>query len=771
MSYQVLARKWRPRLFREMVGQEHVLQALINALDNNRLHHAYLFAGTRGVGKTTIARILAKCLNCETGVSSEPCGQCSVCTEIAEGRFVDLIEVDAASRTKVEDTRELLENVQYAPTRGRYKVYLIDEVHMLSNSSFNALLKTLEEPPPHVKFLLATTDPQKLPVTVLSRCLQFNLKNMSPERVVGHLRFVLEKELVPFEEAALWHLGRAADGSMRDAMSLTDQAIAFGGGKISEAEVRAMLGTLDSTLVWKLVQALADENPAALFTVVDELSQQAPDYSAALAELAAILHRIAIAQVLPQAVDNALGDAEMLQHHAAAMAGENVQLFYQMALLARRDLPLAPDPRGGFEMALLRMLAFKPQGVANIPTASLAGAGQSAAPGAQSAGQSATQIATQTAPLNSAPAASTPAVAAPGSVAVENLAPVEPPQTTASPIVDQQVVDQQAAVQRPPLGSVANQTETQSAQPTPSPVQDDAPPWSVDPQPQTPPQALQSETEQAAQQPDQYQQVESGKKPLPEVEPQMAAAAMPVQAPAAMAEAVIQEPVVHETVVHEAVIEETVVENTAIQEAGPTATPAVAPAAEQQSAPVDEQAAMRERLRQQVAEVQTAPGASFTQGQASERPVAPAKPQPEVAEPRQAVPAARLDALSTGSWPAMYPQVGVTGILHSIASHLELLERQDNILFFTLDQSFSSLYDEGHQRRLGDLLGDFFGQPIRVQIQVGEVHGGTPARLIAATREAQLLSARDALSQDPLVQELQSELGAQLVPDSVEYLG
>ena len=286
MSYQVLARKWRPRLFREMVGQEHVLQALINALDNNRLHHAYLFAGTRGVGKTTIARILAKCLNCETGVSSEPCGQCSVCTEIADGRFVDLIEVDAASRTKVEDTRELLENVQYAPTRGRYKVYLIDEVHMLSNSSFNALLKTLEEPPPHVKFLLATTDPQKLPVTVLSRCLQFNLKNMSPERVVEHLRFVLEKELVPFEEGALWHLGRAADGSMRDAMSLTDQAIAFGGGKISEAEVRAMLGTLDSTLVWKLVRALAEENPAALFAAVEELSQQAPDYSAALAELA-----------------------------------------------------------------------------------------------------------------------------------------------------------------------------------------------------------------------------------------------------------------------------------------------------------------------------------------------------------------------------------------------------------------------------------------------------------------------------------------------------
>ncbi|WP_226864804.1 DNA polymerase III subunit gamma/tau, partial [Microbulbifer taiwanensis] len=371
MSYQVLARKWRPRLFREMVGQEHVLQALINALDNSRLHHAYLFAGTRGVGKTTIARILAKCLNCESGVSSEPCGQCAACTEIAEGRFVDLIEVDAASRTKVEDTRELLENVQYAPTRGRYKVYLIDEVHMLSNSSFNALLKTLEEPPPHVKFLLATTDPQKLPVTVLSRCLQFNLKNMSPERVVEHLRFVLEQEMVPFEEGALWHLGRAADGSMRDAMSLTDQAIAFGGGKISEAEVRAMLGSIDSGLVWKLLQALADESAPALFAAVEELAQQAPDYSAALAELANNLHRIAVAQVLPQSVDNALGDGERLRDHAARLAPENVQLYYQMALLARRDLPLVPDPRSGFEMALLRMLAFRPQGVADIPRASL----------------------------------------------------------------------------------------------------------------------------------------------------------------------------------------------------------------------------------------------------------------------------------------------------------------------------------------------------------------------------------------------------------------
>src|SRR5690554_2981751 len=381
MSYQVLARKWRPRIFREMVGQEHVLQALINALDHNRLHHAYLFTGTRGVGKTTIARILAKCLDCETGVSSEPCGQCSACREIAEGRFVDLIEVDAASRTKVEDTRELLENVQYAPTRGRYKVYLIDEVHMLSSHSFNALLKTLEEPPPHVKFLLATTDPQRLPVTVLSRCLQFNLKNMNPERIVQHLQFVLDKELVPFEESALWLLGRSADGSMRDAMSLTDQAIAFGSGKITETEVRAMLGTIDQGAINTLMTALANLDGKALLAAVEQVSEQSPDYAGVLAELLTLLHRIAIAQALPEAVDNSHGDRERVLELAQTLAPEDVQLFYQTALLGRRDLPLAPDPRAGLEMVLLRMLAFKPQGVADVPTKPLpTGAGDQAPP-------------------------------------------------------------------------------------------------------------------------------------------------------------------------------------------------------------------------------------------------------------------------------------------------------------------------------------------------------------------------------------------------------
>jgi DNA polymerase-3 subunit gamma/tau len=363
MSYQVLARKWRPRSFREMVGQEHVLQALINALDHDRLHHAYLFTGTRGVGKTTIARILAKCLNCERGVSSEPCGECSSCLEIAEGRSVDLIEVDAASRTKVEDTRELLENVQYAPTSSRYKVYLIDEVHMLSGHSFNALLKTLEEPPPHVKFLLATTDPQKLPATILSRCLQFNLKNMPPEQIVGHLGSVLEQEMVSYEEPALWLLGRAANGSMRDALSLTDQAIGFGSGSLSESDVRSMLGTVDLSFVYQLLEAVAAGEPSAVLDIVGKMAEHAPDFESSLDELISLVHRVAIAQAVPDAIDNHWGDAARIGEIAASLTAEDAQLFYQIALNGKRDIALAPEPRGGLEMILLRMLAFRPAAV------------------------------------------------------------------------------------------------------------------------------------------------------------------------------------------------------------------------------------------------------------------------------------------------------------------------------------------------------------------------------------------------------------------------
>lgn len=345
-----------------MVGQEHVLRALINALDNDRLHHAFLFTGTRGVGKTTIARILAKSLNCEQGMSSQPCGTCSACREIDEGRFVDLIEVDAASRTKVEDTREILDNVQYAPSRGRYKVYLIDEVHMLSNHSFNALLKTLEEPPPHVKFLLATTDPQKLPVTILSRCLQFNLKRLPLEQIRGHLQHILQEEGIGAEAAAVSEIARAADGSMRDALSLLDQAIAHGGGALAAEAVRAMLGTIDRTRVIALLRALAGGEPAALLAEAAALAELSPDYGGVLNELNSALTRIALLQAVPDALGEEVEQREALMELAQRLSPEDVQLYYQIGLTGRRDLPLAPEPRGGFEMILLRMLAFRPAG-------------------------------------------------------------------------------------------------------------------------------------------------------------------------------------------------------------------------------------------------------------------------------------------------------------------------------------------------------------------------------------------------------------------------
>lgn len=646
MSYQVLARKWRPRIFREMVGQEHVLQALINALDHNRLHHAYLFTGTRGVGKTTIARILAKCLNCETGVSSEPCGQCSSCREIAEGRFVDLIEVDAASRTKVEDTRELLENVQYAPTRGRYKVYLIDEVHMLSNSSFNALLKTLEEPPPHVKFLLATTDPQKLPMTILSRCLQFNLKNMNPERIVQHLKFVLGEELVPFEEAALWHLGRAADGSMRDAMSLTDQAIAYGSGKITEVEVSTMLGTIDQTAVYDIVNALASLDGRAVLAAVERMSEQAPDYANALAEMLAVLHRIAIAQALPEAVDNSHGDRERIMQLAQQLPSEDVQLFYQTALLGRRDLPLAPDSRAGFEMVLLRMLAFKPQGVIDVPTQSL--------PQSQSQPKSA--------PMAMPPSAPAPVVAA-------------------------------------PTANVTVQTAVNSAIP------------------ENPPVAV------------------SNPAPMQSVSAQMGGSAASEEPPA--------------------------------------------PDAAYESVPDDEYAEYAQAPAYYDIPVDEPTAAGQLNGSGLSQEVHPPK-KPEAALPPVAatpeLPAATVKTLrkipyeqaAPVNWTEIYVGLGVTGILQSTVANCQMTGRQGNEFFFVLDETNSTLFDVSHEKRLQDLLVDYFVEQVKVRIQIGKVTAETPAQMAIRLRAERLDDAIKSIKNDPVVQLLIAQFGATLNEESIQ---
>lgn len=399
MSYQVLARKWRPRRFAELVGQEHVVRALTHALDSGRMHHAYLFTGTRGVGKTTIARILAKSLNCERGQGAEPCGECAVCQAVDAGRFVDLLEIDAASNTGVDDVREVIENAQYAPTHGRYKVYLVDEVHMLSRSAFNALLKTLEEPPEHALFILATTDPQKLPVTVLSRCLKFSLKRLLPDQIHAQMRHILQAEGIAAEDDALALLARAADGSLRDGLSLLDQAIAYGGGAVRVAEVRAMLGSIDSAEVVGLAQAIAAGDGAALLAEARRIAAFAPDFGRVLDDLATLFHHVQLHQLVPAADIDGASEAKLVEDLAARLAPEEVQLCYQLALTGRRELPLAPDEVTGFEMALLRMLAFRPRrdddadapAPRAVPARAAAPRGTAAGSGATGAAESAPQ--------------------------------------------------------------------------------------------------------------------------------------------------------------------------------------------------------------------------------------------------------------------------------------------------------------------------------------------------------------------------------------------
>ncbi len=445
MSYQALARKWRPRRFSELVGQEHVVRALTHALDRDRIHHAFLFTGTRGVGKTTIARIFAKSLNCERGQSAEPCGVCGVCSEVDAGRFVDLLEIDAASNTGIDNVRELIDNAQYSPTRGRYKVYLIDEVHMLSKSAFNALLKTLEEPPGHVKFLLATTDPQKLPVTVLSRCIKFNLKRLTPEQIGGQIRHILTAESIDGDGEAIDALARAADGSLRDGLSLLDQAIAHGGGAVHAADVHAMLGTVERGRVRVLVEAIAEGDGAGLLAEIRRIAEFAPDFGQVLDEVASLLHRIQLRQLVPDAGDDDVASAAL----ADRLDPQDVQLWYQMAIGGRRDLPAAPTPRTGFEMCLLRMLAFAP---APAPAGRSGGAGPVRATSAvQASPASSPPQAGAAAPMRDA---AVPAAAARPAAAVAeparawqpatpmpspaepsaSAAPIEPAATTSAPI-------------------------------------------------------------------------------------------------------------------------------------------------------------------------------------------------------------------------------------------------------------------------------------------------------------------------------------------------
>ncbi|HDI3271121.1 TPA: DNA polymerase III subunit gamma/tau [Vibrio cholerae] len=456
MSYLALARKWRPTRFSEVVGQSHVLTALENALAQNRLHHAYLFSGTRGVGKTTIGRLFAKGLNCETGITATPCGQCATCQEIDQGRFVDLLEIDAASRTKVEDTRELLDNVQYKPARGRFKVYLIDEVHMLSRHSFNALLKTLEEPPEYVKFLLATTDPQKLPVTILSRCLQFHLKPISVENIQQQLDKVLHAEQISSDSKALNLLAHAADGSMRDALSLTDQAIALGNGVVKSDIVAHMLGTLDTDHALHLLQAISLQTPQAVMDCIETLAQNGVEWDGLLQQLSTQLHRIAMYQALPATLDKSLPEASRIESLAKTLAPQDVQLYYQIALKGRQDLPLSPTARIGIEMLMLCMMAFRPSSVSLASVITPVNAQSEVSPVASPAPmvRPAPQAAVQTPQSQPVvqPPVSQPAQAMPNSMTQPMMA-AEPVMERAAPVVQREEA---------PMGSAVPNTDAQS---------------------------------------------------------------------------------------------------------------------------------------------------------------------------------------------------------------------------------------------------------------------------------------------------------------------
>ncbi len=707
MSYQVLARKWRPAKFTEMVGQEHVLKALVNALDDDRLHHAYLFTGTRGVGKTSIARLFAKSLNCETGVSSTPCGECSACREISEGRFIDLIEVDAASRTKVEDTRELLENVQYAPTHGRFKVYLIDEVHMLSTHSFNALLKTLEEPPPHVKFLLATTDPQKLPVTILSRCLQFNLKNMIPERIVDHLGRVLTAENINYEEPALWLLARSADGSMRDALSLTDQAIAFGAGQVVEADVRAMLGTIDQRLVYLLVDSLAAHDAKALLTTVDELARFSPDYNVVLGDLISLMHRIALAQIVPDAVDNGLGDRELLLDLAGKLTAEDVQLFYQTALMGRKDLPFVPDAREGLEMTLMRMLAFRP---VSVSSQGLSQPGESSAVTVLPKPEATAVLATAPVAVIETEAASAPEPM-PQSVqsAPQATHPVEP-EPVASP-----------------------QPEIQSA---PQPVQPDGPP----------------DYDESYMQGGYEDQ--PGKKSEADLAPPAAAghnsAPHTVSGPVSEAKTeASQRPVV----------------DLPWEDNSPVLTAPEKPA---DSAVLKKSLEPNNSLEQSKPFMQSLPEPVSV---AVQSPVSPTlvvdnAPVEEIVEPDAEV-SQDISQFNADQWVLLVELIGLSGMTYSIASNTSLESVEGGWRFhYTSEQK--AMISEIHTDRIRESIGHYFNTSVEVEFNLGNYSRETPSQYRDRKRAERQVEAVSSIQNDPVVQRVIERFSGRIDLESVQ---
>ncbi|GAB3482991.1 DNA polymerase III subunit gamma/tau [Marinomonas epiphytica] len=734
MSYQVLARKWRPQTFLEMAGQDHVLQALVNALRQQRLHHAYLFTGTRGVGKTTIARIFAKCLNCETnGISPEPCGTCDSCVEIAEGRFVDLIEVDAASRTKVEDTRELLENVQYAPTRGRFKVYLIDEVHMLSSHSFNALLKTLEEPPEHVKFLLATTDPQKLPVTILSRCLQFNLKNMSAQRVVDYLQTVLNSETVGYEQSALWQIGQAANGSMRDALSLTDQAIAFGDGSISESGVTAMLGLVNQSQILDLLETIASKDAALTLQKIQSLADYQPNYVALCGSLLDCLHRVAIEQQVPGALQDQLGDLPRIQNIAQQVRAEEIQLMYQSLLIGRRDLPLAHSMKSGFEMLMLRLIAFRPAPPMTV---------SHAAPPSQEV------VSTE----NQSPIVHEPQEP-------EAQAPVTEPQLSAP---EMSTPDREETVIEPsnqPLqaesaessdtahGSVeATEAELESAQDASS-----RPPWEEPDE--TPEPFVESKlpTEQAFQEQDVQEQDSQKKKDEPQQSPapKEVSETLEKMVEAKRAASVYDDALVNDDDEEE---DEEEAEERAIADVADPFNPA---------------ADLVESLGQ--TDTDTPKEESEPKGPVDSR---LAKIPDHIAQPALALPVpdmSHFNELSMKIWWLVAPRLALTGLVHNIIMNSSLQEASDQGIRIQVPLEYGHMLNQTRYEQVQSALSDFFDQPVPLIIDtVEEVNGVTAEEFAASKRAEALQSAIDYLNSHPVVQALTTTMNAQLIYDTVK---
>ena len=696
-----------------MVGQTHVLKALINALDSQRLHHAYLFTGTRGVGKTTIARIIAKCLNCETGITSSPCGECSVCREIDEGRFVDLIEIDAASRTKVEDTRELLDNVQYAPSRGRFKVYLIDEVHMLSSHSFNALLKTLEEPPPYVKFILATTDPQKLPATILSRCLQFSLKNMTPERVVEHLTHVLGAENIPFEDDALWLLGRAADGSMRDAMSLTDQAIAFGEGKVLAADVRAMLGTLDHGQVYDVLTALIDGDARSLLEAVRHLAEQGPDWSGVLSEILNVLHRVAIAQALPEGVDNGHGDRDRVLALAQALPAEDVQFYYQMGLIGRRDLPLAPDPRGGFEMVLLRMLAFRPADSDNVPRQPLKSVGiNPATVDSQTTVAGAAPLAPTPAP---APAATTPAPV------LEQPAPVTPPAPAYAPAPVAEMVAAPAPVEEVDLPWNEPKAASPISEPEPEPEPEPVPASVAEDIPEP---VLDTVAEQ------------------PELTP------MPAPAPASPV------PDAPEVESQEHIQAAAEVVTPAMLEHVPDAVPYVPAPMERDDEPPPDDDYYEPDVDIDPASFAYLDDLAHDTAEAVEK-------EPEL------LPAAKPATGLAADWLDLFPKLPISGMTGSIAANCTLISVDGDNWLLHLDPAHSALFNSTQQRRLNDALNQYHERTLNLSIELIKPEQETPAQAAARRRADRQRQAEASIHADPFIQQMLEQFGARIREDTI----